>query len=188
MLAAAPEASPAPQAESVEQAQPVAWLKWEWNRTGQKSLVFERPAELSLSEQARGVVYDPLYASPPKAEAQPLTDEQILACVRSVGLPQPMGLTRDRGPYEVTEPSYFLQLLVRAIEAAHGIATKPVNPVEVLTRMAKAQDTRRQEWIAQGKCPDCEGTGMQGGQFSGGYWTCEPCNGTGGIATKQGGE
>ena len=66
----------------------------------------------------------------PAAVPQPLKDEQILECVRSIGLPKPMGLTRDVGPYEVTEPSYYLQLLVRAIEAAHGItgaAREPSN-------------------------------------------------------------
>lgn len=42
--------------------EPVAWVRWEWNRTGAKSLVFEKPDQLSLSEEARGVVYDPLYS------------------------------------------------------------------------------------------------------------------------------
>lgn len=56
-----------------------------------------------------------------EAGRAPLTREQILACVRSVGLPVPMGLTRDSGPYEVTEPTWFLIQLVRAIERAHGI-------------------------------------------------------------------
>ncbi len=40
---------------------PAAWVRWEWNRSGAKSLVFEKPDQLSLSEEARGVVYDPLY-------------------------------------------------------------------------------------------------------------------------------
>ena len=57
----------------------------------------------------------------PPAQAVPLTEEQMLACVRSVGVPVPMGLTRDRGPYDVTEPTWFLTQLVRAIERAHGI-------------------------------------------------------------------
>jgi len=52
----------------------------------------------------------------------PLTDEQILDCVRAVGVPAPMGLTRDRGPYEITEPSWFLTQLVRAIERTHSIS------------------------------------------------------------------
>lgn len=64
-------------------------------------------------------LYDTVQAS--QAVAQPLTDEQILDCVRSVGVPAPMGLTRDRGPYEITEPSWFLTQLVHAIERAHGI-------------------------------------------------------------------
>ena len=66
--------------------------------------------------------------TPPAAAAplaQPLTDEQILTCVRSVGLIAPMGLTRDRGPYEVTEPTHYLCELVRAIERAHGIKGQP---------------------------------------------------------------
>lgn len=50
-----------------------------------------------------------------------LTDEQILTCVRSVGTPVPRGLTRDSGPHEVTEPTWFLAQLVRAIEREHGI-------------------------------------------------------------------
>lgn len=39
--------------------------------------------------------------------------------------------------------------------------------------------TKEQELILQGVCPDCEGEGEQGGQFCGGYWTCETCKGTG---------
>jgi len=35
------------------------------------------------------------------------------------------------------------------------------------------------ELKAQGICPDCEGEGQMGGQFTGGYWDCEACNGTG---------
>jgi hypothetical protein len=51
-------------AEAALAADPAAWVRWEWNRTGSKSLVFEKPAELSLSEEARGVVYDPLISKP----------------------------------------------------------------------------------------------------------------------------
>ena len=63
-----------------------------------------------------------LYTAPPALQA--LTDEQMVECVRSIGLPVPMGLIRDRGPYEITEPSWFLTQLVRAIERAHGIGGK----------------------------------------------------------------
>jgi hypothetical protein len=37
----------------------------------------------------------------------------------------------------------------------------------------------RQEWIDKGMCPDCHGEGTVGGQFSGGYQTCETCGGSG---------
>lgn len=47
--------------------EPVAWIRWEWNRSGSKTVVFEKPATLSLREEAIGVVYDPLYAAPPSA-------------------------------------------------------------------------------------------------------------------------
>jgi hypothetical protein len=61
------------------------------------------------------------------APPQPsLTDEQILACVRSVLLPRPRGLTRDVGPYEVTEPTHYLRTLVRAIESARAAPPQPV--------------------------------------------------------------
>lgn len=61
---------------------------------------------------------EPAAPEPPAAEMKTLSDEEILACVRSVLLPRPMGLTRDVGPYDVTEPSYYLTQLVRAIERA----------------------------------------------------------------------
>lgn len=46
---------------AISEAQPEAWTRWGWNRTGQKSLVFEKPTELSLAEEATGVIYEPLY-------------------------------------------------------------------------------------------------------------------------------
>jgi hypothetical protein len=64
-------------------AQPVAWIRWEWNRSGSRSLVFEKPGELSLAEEATGVVYDPLYAAtPPAGERSP--EVQPLALVNVV--------------------------------------------------------------------------------------------------------
>jgi len=41
------------------------------------------------------------------------------------------------------------------------------------------RDEHRAKLIAAGKCPECEGEGEQGGQFCGGYWKCETCDGTG---------
>lgn len=54
-----------PNVQPKHTAEPVAWIRWEWNRSGGKSLEFFKPDELSLSDQARGVVYDPLYAQAP---------------------------------------------------------------------------------------------------------------------------
>lgn len=59
-------AAPPPEAHP----RPAAWIRWEWNRSGSKSLVFDKPTKLSLSEESRGVVYDPLYAAP-SAQAEP---------------------------------------------------------------------------------------------------------------------
>lgn len=78
----------------------------------------ERIGEL---EAERDEYKENFYGAMRLAQRVPLTDEQMLACVRSIGLPIPMGLTRDVGPYEVTKPTYFLELLTRAIERALGI-------------------------------------------------------------------
>lgn len=71
---------------------------------------------------ASAVAAQPQQPAPEPVARVPLTEKQMLDCVRSVGTPAPMGLTRDRGPYEVTEPTWFLIQLVRAVERAHGIA------------------------------------------------------------------
>jgi hypothetical protein len=91
------------------------------------------PGPLTMLDGGRRYFYGPVNASWAAWQARalvsaprvPLTDEQMLACVRSVGAPAPMGLMRDRGAYEVTEPTWFLTQLVRAIERAHGIAAAP---------------------------------------------------------------
>ena len=43
----------------------------------------------------------------------------------------------------------------------------------------EAKENRDAVWRAQGICPDCEGAGELGGQFTGGMWECETCLGTG---------
>lgn len=42
---------------------PMAFVRHTWNRSGARSLVFEKPDELSLAEEATGVEYEPLYAA-----------------------------------------------------------------------------------------------------------------------------
>ena len=45
--------------------------------------------------------------------------------------------------------------------------------------------TTEQQEINEGICPECHGEGEQGGQFCGGYWKCESCDGTGKYKEKQ---
>jgi len=88
--------------------EPVAWIRYEWKRTGGKTLEWERPEKLSVREEAIGVEYEPLYAAPPPAR-KPLTDEQI----EEVTVNMNRNLTGFRG--------WSLKEFARHIEAAHGI-------------------------------------------------------------------
>ena len=63
---------------------------------------------------------------------------------------------------------------------------KPLTFQESVDKMAKqlladkeAKEKRDIVWYDQGICPDCEGAGELGGQFTGGTWDCEMCLGTG---------
>lgn len=59
------------------------------------------------------------------------------------------------------------------------VAAPMPTALEAFMRIQAENKARADALIAQGKCPDCEGDGQMGGQFCGGYWTCETCNGTG---------
>ena len=73
----------------------------------------------------------------------------------------------------------------------HRIGCKN-NPVDIslkaqganpaVMEMLNRRRAKEEALIAQGKCPECEGEGVIGGQFNGGEWTCERCNGTGKFA------
>lgn len=52
-------------------------------------------------------------------------------------------------------------------------------PVDAVLQMLLEQKSKKDALIANGICPECEGKGECGGQFTGGEWTCEECNGTG---------
>lgn len=59
---------------------------------------------------------------------------------------------------------------------------KPLNSVR---EMLDQQKGKRDALQAKGMCADCEGEGVQGGQFCGGAdWTCETCAGTGQFAQE----
>lgn len=87
---------------AVVDGEPAAWIRWEWNRSGGKSLEFFKPDELSLADEARGVVYDPLYGRP----LAPLSERAILDLV-----PSTMPIAND----------FDLLWFARAVERAHGI-------------------------------------------------------------------
>jgi hypothetical protein len=55
------------------------------------------------------------------------------------------------------------------------------HPLQVVPCQTCAAEAKLRE---QGICPDCEGAGEQGGQFCGGSWTCNSCEGTGKHSTK----
>lgn len=123
----------------VEQAEQAETVVWPFRR-GQRKLVRRGHAQGLLREIAawmrrEGVgdceavelvsaYIDAIEAAPPAPmtaeKASPLTDERIVACVQSIPLPRPMGLVRDVGPYEITEPTQYLRLLVRSVEQAIG--------------------------------------------------------------------
>lgn len=46
-----------------------------------------------------------------------------------------------------------------------------------------AKELARAAALPPGTCHACEGAGEQGGQFCGGFWTCEACGGSGKAAT-----
>ena len=73
-------------------------------------------------------------AHPAPVERVTLSDEQVLACIRSAQVgPVPMGMTLERGPYDVTEPTYFAQRFARAVIAEYerlsGISATPRQPL-----------------------------------------------------------
>lgn len=51
--------------------------------------------------------------------------------------------------------------------------------MSAVLEMLRLQKAKRDELVANGICPDCDGEGVQGGQFCGGEWTCETCKGNG---------
>lgn len=85
--------------------------------------------------------------------------------------------------------------MARAIHQAEGgtEATPGAPATPLMQRMAakmhadaEADRAHKAALIAEGVCPECEGDGEQGGQFCGGYWTCEACQGTGEFKPQGG--
>ena len=95
-----------------------------WTFPGSDSII------TAATKAYRGVLAEnwttPLYTAPPaQPAAQPLTDEQLLAIARDAAGGTSIKLTRDVGPYEVTELTHVYRCIARAIELAHGIGSQP---------------------------------------------------------------
>lgn len=70
----------------------------------------------------------------------------------------------------------YIALLTSAPQPPDAAKDKTVDAV---LQMLLEQKSKKDALIAKGICPTCEGKGECGGQFTGGEWTCEECNGTG---------
>ena len=51
--------------------------------------------------------------------------------------------------------------------------------MKFIEKTSRAKQLKDAYFICRGKCPECEGSGEVGGQFSGGGEMCIDCNGTG---------
>lgn len=64
-------------------------------------------------------------------------------------------------------------------------AAQQRKPLDSVRQMVDQQKAKRDALVAKGICAECEGEGVQGGQFcGGGDWTCETCSGTGQITPE----
>lgn len=80
--------------------------------------------------------------------------------------------------------------IFRAMRATLAAAPRPPaaqqrKPLDSVRQMVDQQKAKRDALVAKGICAECEGEGVQGGQFcGGGDWTCETCSGTGQITPE----
>lgn len=115
---------------------------------------------------------------------------------RRDGSPLTEGLGPDGWP-KLTKPARVgngtfgmgvsARLVVEAAQRLHqytqdGTLEKAREYAESLScamEFVRERQAKTQALIDAGKCPDCEGMGVCGGQFSGGEQQCETCGGTG---------
>lgn len=79
------------------------------------------------------------------------------------------------------------RLVVEAAQRLHqytqdGTLDKAREHAESLAcamEFVRERQAKTQALIDAGKCPDCEGAGVWGGQFTGGEHACDTCGGTG---------
>jgi hypothetical protein len=88
-------------------------------------------------------------------------------------------LWRDAQPYRgATDKEH--RAFIAGFKAALNPDPLSVDEMQaVAIEFARKYAAKRQAFIDAGKCPDCEGKGVVGGQFSGGPLICETCSGSG---------
>ena len=69
--------------------------------------------------------------------------------------------------------------IVRAAAEVGKSMTRTAESVDPILQMIRDQEAKKNALIAEGICPTCKGEGECGGQFQGGEYVCEDCNGSG---------
>ena len=69
--------------------------------------------------------------------------------------------------------------IAKATEGAAQQIQHELKPVDPVLQMLRDEEAKKAALIAKGICPTCKGKGECGGQFTGGEWVCEDCNGSG---------
>lgn len=97
-------------------------------------------------------------------------------------------LMLESGKRVLTKPACTPGLTAQGVYKAMLYAA-PLPPAKLsatpdvgVIQMILDQESKKNQLIAEGICPTCKGEGECGGQFQGGEWTCESCNGTGQYA------
>lgn len=114
-----------------------------------------------------------------KDKASPADEGRLQRGVSLLDPERSFRLWRECQPYGgATEKEH--RAFIAGFKAA--LNPEPLTRAELLSvavEYARELGAKRQALIESGKCPDCEGAGEVGGQFSGGYMTCPTCGGSG---------
>ena len=104
-----------------------------------------------------------------------MSDEQIKAVFLANGFTIKPGCD-DLKPYVYAAARALLAISDAEVGKSTTRTSEPVNPI---IQMIRDQAAEKAVLVAKGVCPTCKGKGECGGQFTGGEWVCEDCNGSG---------
>ena len=111
----------------------------------------------------------------PTSTSATMSDEQIKAVFLANGFTIKPGCD-DLKPYVYAAARALLAISDAEVGKSTTRTSEPVNPI---IQMIRDQAAEKAVLVAKGVCPTCEGKGECGGQFTGGEWVCEDCNGSG---------